>query len=84
MNSDLQFYHHILILISEFQHRAEVSYTLSRPKVISQNISPPQILHILVDHSTFFGGAESEEPEDEIILRSNDEGRRRRDSVVPF
>lgn len=46
MNSDLQFYRHILILISGFQYKVEVSYR-SWLKVISQNISLVQILQIL-------------------------------------
>lgn len=67
MNSDLQFYHPILILIGEFRYWAEVSSWL---KVISQNISPLQILHI------FFRGLQSilwqdgeRKREDEIKLR---------------
>lgn len=67
MNSDLQFYHHILILIGEFRYWAEVSSWL---KVISQNISPLHILHF------FFRGLQSilwqdgeRKREDEIKLR---------------
>lgn len=81
MNSDLQFYHHILILIGEFRYWAEVS---SRLKVISQNLSLLQILHV------FFRGLQSilwqdgeRKREDEIKLRRNDKKRRRRESAVP-
>lgn len=73
MNSDLQFYRHILILISGFQYKAEVSYR-SWLKVISQNISLVHILQIFfVDYITFIGGTKSKKEEDEIIL-SNDKG----------
>lgn len=83
MNSDLQFYHHILILISEFQYWAKVS---SQLKVISQNIS------LYFRYCKIFRGLQSIlwqdgewKPADEIKLRRNDkERRRRRDGAVPW
>lgn len=72
MNSDLQFYHHILILIWEFQCWSEVSCVLWWLKVISQNISQLQILQIFVDYSIFFnvGREQKQEAHTKLNLKS--------------